>query len=115
MNNFAQTFKHLRINKQLTQGEIAKKLKLSKSTISMYENGKRTPDFETFKLIADYFNVSLDFLIGRNTIVNSFSELVSESSEIYTVAAHAMKDLTKKEQEKVLEFIKFQKMQRKND
>lgn len=68
MGSFARAFKLLRERAADTQEELAKKLNLSKSTISMYENGKRTPDYETFLLIADYFNVSLDFLAGRNNV-----------------------------------------------
>ncbi len=65
MNTFATVFKYLRERKGITQDSIGKDLELSKSTISMYENGNRTPDFETLELIADYFNVSIDFLMGR--------------------------------------------------
>lgn len=40
-------------------------LGISKSTISMYENGNREPNFETLECIADYFNVDMNFLLGR--------------------------------------------------
>ena len=49
-----------RLNK--TQEEVAKDLKLQKQTYQNYELGKREPDIETLKNLADYFNVSLDYL-----------------------------------------------------
>ncbi len=66
MNTFAAVFKYLRERKGITQSKIGEDLNLSKSTISMYENGNRTPDYETLELIADYHNVSIDFLMGRD-------------------------------------------------
>lgn len=65
MGNFQNVFKQLRLASGLTQAEMAKKLGISKSTISMYENGNREPDFETLELIADFFNVDIDYLLGR--------------------------------------------------
>lgn len=66
MSTFSIRFKELRLNHKLTQDDLAKKLKISKSSISMYENGNREPDFETLELIADYFNVDMNFLLGKS-------------------------------------------------
>ena len=59
---FNQVFSELRKSRGMTQEELAKALGVSRSTIGMYEQGKREPDFETEEKIADYFNVTLDFL-----------------------------------------------------
>lgn len=67
---FSEELKKLRKQRSLTQQKLADALGISKSTISMYENGNREPDFETSEAIADYFNVRLDDLLGRK---NSFS------------------------------------------
>ena len=64
MSTFSIRFKELRMSQRLTQDELAKKLKISKSSISMYENGNREPDFEVLELIADYFNVDMNYLLG---------------------------------------------------
>lgn len=61
---FSKELKHLRLSKKLTQSELANELGISKSSISMYENNKREPDFETEELIADYFNVDINTLRG---------------------------------------------------
>lgn len=65
MSNFQNVFKQLRISSGLTQIEIAQKLGISRSTIGMYETGAREPDFETLEKIADFFNVDIDYLLGR--------------------------------------------------
>ena len=66
MSTFGLTLKKLRTSQQLTQTQLADKLGLSFSTISMYERGEREPDFETMESIADFFNVSMDYLHGKN-------------------------------------------------
>ena len=66
MNSFKDMLKYLREREGYSQAELATKLGISKSTISMYEVGNRQPDFETEEAIADLFNVSLDFLRGKS-------------------------------------------------
>ena len=65
MGNFQNIFKRLRTSSGFTQVEIAEKLGISRSTIGMYETGAREPDFETLEKIADFFNVDIDYLLGR--------------------------------------------------
>lgn len=60
--DFAKRLKELRASRGLTQDDLARELNLVKSSISMYENGKRKPSFEVLKAIADYFNVNMDTL-----------------------------------------------------
>jgi SOS regulatory protein LexA len=49
----------------MTQDEVAKQLGLPRTTYCNYENGNRSPDFETLKKMADFFNVSVDYFLGR--------------------------------------------------
>lgn len=65
MGNFQNVFKQLRISSGFTQAEFSKKIGISRSTIGMYETGAREPDFETLEKIADFFNVDIDYLLGR--------------------------------------------------
>lgn len=58
--------KELRENKKLTQSELAHILQISPSSIGMYEQGRREPDSTTLKKIANYFNVTIDYLLGNN-------------------------------------------------
>ncbi|HIE12145.1 MAG TPA: XRE family transcriptional regulator [Desulfotomaculum sp.] len=55
----------LRREKGLSQAELAKLLNMGQSTIAMYERTRRTPDPTTLKRLADFFNVSVDYLLGR--------------------------------------------------
>lgn len=56
--------KSLRKARGWTQEEAAKRLGLIRSTYSNYESGKREPDFDTAKEIADFYGVSVDYLLG---------------------------------------------------
>lgn len=66
MNEFKDMFRYLRKRAGLTQVELAEKLGLSKGMISMCENGERRPSYETLELIADFFNVDMNFLLGHD-------------------------------------------------
>ena len=65
MGDFKTTLKNLRNARGLTQGELADRIGISRSRLSMYELGQREPDFETLESIADFFNVDIDYLMGR--------------------------------------------------
>lgn len=65
MLNFAKVLRKLRTQHNMTQQELALKLGVSRSAIGMYENGEREPDFELLETIADFFNVDMNYLIGR--------------------------------------------------
>lgn len=67
MPDFKDMLKFYRKRAGLSQRELAKQLGLAYSTISMYEVGKREPNFETEELIADFFNVDLNNLRGKDT------------------------------------------------
>ncbi len=60
-----QRIKQLRKEYNLTQQQFAELINLKNSTISLYENEKRQPEFKTLVKIADYFNVTTDWLFGR--------------------------------------------------
>lgn len=59
--------KQLREQTNMTQAEIARELGFSRQTYSNYEANRRQPDPEVLKKLADYFNVSVDYLIGRES------------------------------------------------
>lgn len=66
MPEFKDMLKYFRMREGLSQSELAEKLGVSTSRISMYEVGKREPDFETEEKIADFFNTDLNTLRGRD-------------------------------------------------
>ena len=70
MSDFASMLKYLREREHLSQRELAVKLGMSASAIGMYESGKRQPRFEDEEAIADFFNVDINTLRGRNVEKN---------------------------------------------
>ena len=78
MAKFNEVLKELRTSKNVTQAELAKAIGVSASTIGMYESGEREPNFETEEKIADYFNVSLDVLRGKEDIQKTPSQIIME-------------------------------------
>lgn len=92
----------LRKEKKLTQRELSKELNISNSSLALYETEKRQPDYNTLNKLADYFDVSTDYLLGR-TIVRK---------PVDTIAFHSLDDddLTeegKEELAKLRELVKL--------
>ncbi|HEY8391378.1 MAG TPA: helix-turn-helix transcriptional regulator [Capillibacterium sp.] len=97
---FGARLRALREEQGLYQKDLAEKLNLTQKTISNYENNERFPDQKTLHKIADLFNVSIDFLLGRTEI----------RAPIEIVAAHRnddpMTELPESARQSVLNFIK---------
>ena len=68
MKQFSDVLLYLRKKERESQEDLARVLGLSKSTISMYENGQRKPSYEMLEAIADHYNVDMDFLTGKSDI-----------------------------------------------
>lgn len=66
MANFSDVLAYLRKRSNMSQQQLADATRLTRSAVSMYETGKREPDFETLEIFADFFNVSMDTLTGRS-------------------------------------------------
>lgn len=64
MSEFSSILRNLRRERNLSQQELADKLGISKSTVSMYERGERRPSFDIAEAITEFFGVDLSFLIG---------------------------------------------------
>jgi len=68
--DIGQRLVNLRTKRGLTQEQLAKMLNMSRSTYAQYEVNRRTPDAETLTMLANFFNVTTDYLFGRTDIPN---------------------------------------------
>lgn len=113
MNILGKRIKQLREEKGLNQVEFAKLISISNTTLSQYETGQRIPSDDIKIKIADYFNVSTDYLLGRTDKRNNTPE-----PKPFTNAKEAMQfilkqpaimafggyDVTKMSDDEVIEF-----------
>ncbi len=63
--NCGHRIAQLRRARHLTQEEFSSKLGITRAALSHYENNRREPDYETIEAIAEYFQVSIDYILGR--------------------------------------------------
>lgn len=107
MAQFDKILKLLRNEKNMSQQELADALGISKSSINMYERGERQPNFEVLEAIADFFNVDIDYLLGRT---NKITKIINPN----TIAAHFDGDeYTPEELDEIKAFAEFVKSKRK--
>lgn len=115
---FSIRFKEERKNKGLTQEQLAKEFFLNKSSISRYEKGTQMPEMVMLQKFAEYFDVSVDYLLGRTDERNVHKEKSKLDEGIKTIAAHRIninEDLPDDAIEKINEYIKMVEMMYKNN
>ena len=64
--SFAERLQELREDRGISRKDLAANLNITVSALGMYEQGRREPNMEMLIRLADYFNVTLDFLVGRS-------------------------------------------------
>lgn len=109
---FNNRLKELRAKHGLTQPELAKALGISKSSVSMYERGEREPDYEMLEMIADYFNVDMNYLLGKDNgstyyLNPEIAEIAQEIADNpgQRVLFDASRKLSKEDIEKVIQMV----------
>ena len=87
MTTFGLRLRFFRKRLALTQEELGKILNVSASTIGMYERGEREPAFKVLVHIAEYFETSIDYLLGHQTTAekDSFPFLSTEEEELLSL------------------------------
>ncbi|MEG2412649.1 MAG: helix-turn-helix transcriptional regulator [Clostridium sp.] len=78
MVTLADRIKELRKLNNMTQTDLGKLLRVGNTTVSMYESGNSTPNDEIKFKMAEYFNVSLDYLLGKTNIKNSADSILKD-------------------------------------
>ncbi|UFJ42027.1 helix-turn-helix domain-containing protein [Brevibacillus humidisoli] len=105
MSTFGERVAKLRTEKKMSQAELASHLQLAKSTLAMYETDKREPGFETIQRIADFFQVTTDYLLlGRES---TRSEEMSPRNQLEHIFFYELDKLSDEDKHKALEHIKY--------
>lgn len=112
--------KERRILLKKTQEEVANDLNMQKQTYQNYEYGKREPDFLTLIKLADYYQVSIDYLLGHSTqnkldlttltnnqkeIINITMNLNSDNCKILLAYANGLAEGQKQHEEKLKQVL----------
>ncbi|QVK17762.1 helix-turn-helix transcriptional regulator [Mycoplasmatota bacterium] len=114
-----QNLKKLRGTKGITQKQLAEFLNISSSTIAMYESGKRDPDTGTLKKLANFFDVSTDYLLGndikkkRSTEAEDFEQNVKKIDDNINIVFSDQAGLDDNDVEEIKRFIEFVKSKKK--
>lgn len=80
MAQFSDRLRELRQSVNLSQQKLAERLGLSTSSVKKYELGDREPKIEMLEAIADFFNVDLDYLVGKSDCPNSYLDAITRES-----------------------------------
>lgn len=70
----------MRRSRKMTQADLANAINQSQSSITMYETGRREPDFETLEALADIFNVPLSSIVADESSDNLYSPVMETMS-----------------------------------
>ena len=113
--NFGQILRTLREERGIYQKELASYLNVSISTISNYENGVHFPDFELLSLIADFFGVTADYLIGRTKFPYDISVLDNHLTEDYSVTdlVNTVLTFSSRESTALKDYVEFLQLRQK--
>lgn len=98
---FGELMAELRQDRGLTQRELGKILSVSTGTISNYENGVHYPDLEKLVQLADYFQVSTDYLLGRREYMKTarYAQAHHSQDETLTKMIHSLLHLPEDRQQ----------------
>lgn len=124
--SFQKRLKKLRLNKKLTQQDVANLLGITRQAYGYYESetSKREPDLASVKKLAELFDVTTDYLLGR-TVNNDINNEVTVAGQKITLSPEELKlfeelkknpvlfhDLASNPEQKIKELIKLYKMKK---
>lgn len=104
-----KNLRKLRESNNMTQQQMADKFGIQRPTYSRYENGERQPDFDLLLKISDYFNVSVDYLLGKEREPSSTLDNQLEGVEFALYGE--VKELTEQQKQDILDYTRFKKAQ----
>ncbi len=100
---FGEKLKELRTNRNIFQKDLAEYIGVSRAIISQYESGDKYPSIDTIEKIAEYFGVTIDYLLGSNNTINDLEEQFPEGVQ---VLRRATKELTPEARAKMVKLMK---------
>lgn len=106
MNKLSIRLRELREEKKLLQKDIANFLNITTSAYGYYEQGKREPDTHTVNSLADFYNVSSDYLLGRTNNRSTEHPLSYNQNSLITTI-DSLSPQSKKELEKYVQLLKL--------
>lgn len=104
-----ERIKELRKSKKMSQSELGKFIGVSQTTVTAWENGRAEPSSSYVAKLATFFNVSTDYLLGRNPKEN---DLKTADKNVRLIAAHIDDGTTPEEMNDILTYIDFIKSKR---
>ncbi len=102
---FPERLKSLRLEANLTQKQVAEKLNMSQPAYQSWESGKRKPGEETLNKFANFFSVSIDYLLGKTDNRKSDEINLSEFEILYRKTSKNLTEQQKKDLEEVLKEV----------
>lgn len=125
--DFGTRLKQLRTEHKLTQEELGKKINVSKASISLYEKNLREPSKDSLVTLANFFNVSTDYLLGNTTDRNGHTpswatnddkkdlkRFLEENANGMTYGGEGLTDEEQKQVRRVLEGLFWDKQKQKD-
>lgn len=101
---FPEELRKLRKQKNLNQAGLAEIVGMSQATIAAWEKGTRKPDVETISYLADFFGVSVDYLMGRDEPAATTSP---ESQMLWQQEKALLEQMTPEQRDRVKEYMRF--------
>lgn len=77
----SEQLKKLRRQKKLTQEQVANHLHVATSTYSLWEQGRNEPDIKKLQELADFFDVTVDYLLGRESLTSTQEQTIKNTLE----------------------------------
>ena len=106
---FKDKIQFLRKHQELSQAQVAKEINVLQSTYCYYEQGTREPDFETLKKLANFFDVSIDYLLENDRSLSDSEEIVDFNNFIlngrYTINSKFLTDRERQRLNKIITAI----------
>lgn len=94
----------------VTAYRVSKETGIATATLSDWKNGRSVPKQDKLLKIAEYFDVSLDYLLGKSDIRNPYKEAPEEEEDnidLWLSKTDGYKELPEEDREKIMEYVKF--------